>query len=404
MGIGHGADGEDSESVEVARDRARIPMPKDLRGGRRWTLARIQDCLTGAEALSRPVGLETLRAMATVLLADAAQRLPEPTPTIHRPIPLLAAPDRGTPSTPAGPWPSWRHLYGFEERWPALYGLMHSGDLSNPDDLRADLDSLVDSDFLTLDTLDFASWLAAVEAFLETIPTGAAVWTVRSDGCEGWVDLLHSEDDIRDQLGRHSIVEHFPVKGHTGFLGLDTWHVRQHEMSIRHRTDPAFDLAAEEPDPEWRSNPTPDPDLVSLWAWHRLAIALDEHGPAYIAYLAADGGALKFEDTFESTHQGPVESVDAFCFAVGMRDGWWLETEGLLNQHGLVPLVRIDTRVMWELYEKLGWRMARDHLGQLHLFQPPHHHGPAPTVRAALSQVREIPGGEFYDPGGPPPF
>ena len=397
MGIGHGADGEDSESVEVARDRARIPMPKDLRGGRRWTLARIQDCLTGAEALSRPVGLETLRAMATVLLADAAQRLPEPTPTIHRPIPLLAAPDRGTPSTPAGPWPSWRHLYGFEERWPALYGLMHSGDLSNPDDLRADLDSLVDSDFLTLDTLDFASWLAAVEAFLETIPTGAAVWTVRSDGCEGWVDLLHSEDDIRDQLGRHSIVEHSGQGTHR-LLGLDTWHVRQHEMSIRHRTDPAS-TSPPRARPQWRATP---PGSRLGHSVDRLAIALDEHGPAYIAYLAADGGALKFEDTFESTHQGPVESVDAFCFAVGMRDGWWLETEGLLNQHGLVPLVRIDTRVMWELYEKLGWRMARDHLGQS-TFPAPHHHG-RPTVRAALSQVREIPGGEFYDPGGPPPF
>lgn len=349
---------EGRDLLDLERLHFPIPVARVLRGGPDWTVARIRDSLVFAEAYHRPIGLETVRAMAASLLMNVA------------------------------------HEVTIAEAFPALTALAATGDLGDADQLMRDLGALPDGNHLTLDTFEYATWLAAIEGFLDTVPARRGVWTRTSDRTCTWIDLVGTEAEIRAGLGPHTLTTHFPVLGHTGLPGLTPEDVRQHEMSLRHRTDPDFDLGAQERDPKARRNDS----LKDLWAWHHLCLALDEHGVAYSAYLAADDGALKFSAPFDRVYQGPVESIEAFCFGIGMRDGWWLQTEALSRRYGLDALLEVDTDTMWELYELLGWRIARDHLGSTHLFQPPRHQGPAPSVREVIAGLREGFGRDSDDP------
>lgn len=313
-----------------------------------WTLDRVRESLFFAEAYDRTVGMEPVRAMASLLVHDAEQR-------------------------------GW-DVHALR----ALVALATEGDLNSPDRISHEISRLVAAGGLLLDPLEFATWLGAFEAFVAAIPEGPVVWCRRPHGPTGWITLDTTEDDVRQSLGKHSVSTVFPVLGHAGFAGLTADDIREHELSVRHRVDPDFVLGLQDGISPWN-----DPRLDDLWAFHRVARAVFAHGSAFTAYQHADGGAVKFRGSFEELYRGRVDSLESFLFNIGMRDGWWMEAEGVFARHGLSDILRIDTSALWGLYEQLGWCLATDLQYDQHLFAPPDHVGPIPSVQQVVAALAE---------------
>lgn len=315
-----------------------------IRGTGEWTRERIAHNLYLAEALDRPVGLETLRAIAFVLIQDDWRALhTTPTPVGERGL------DGQIP----------------DQARPTLQFAM-SGALTDLDALWTSLEALAPQ---ARDSLAAATHLCAFDTFLQTLPDGPHVWLGRPTHPSEWVDLARSEEDLRRTLGTG---RDWRVLGSTGFGPLDPHDVIRHEATLSESNGD---------DPGWLAVSRHD-----FWAWHRLASALLRHGSAFAAWVHHDEGSTMWQGPFEEIHVGAVESIESFCFSIGLRDGWWLPAVALAGDHGLGHLLRPDVEAMWSLYERAGWRIVPPVMGEdhCHLFAPWRHIGPPPTVRELI--------------------
>ncbi len=352
-----------------AEDRLdhRIDTPPEI-SATPWTSRRIEQEFFFADALGRPIGLVTARALVCEVLHELGY--PVSDDLTDRP---------------------WTAPLG------VLVDFARTGNLPDPTRLGDAFASLAP---LGRDALRFAARLIALEAFLAAVPRTPHAW-VAAPGRPGWVDLGGSERELADRLGvpvnDKGLFSH-RVLGLTGLGGLTLTDVGIHHVGSIMR-------AGVGPDEVDLVQAAKDPRARDIWTCRSLAEARSRHGVGFGAYLRSLDHVSSCE--YEECYAGPVESVAGFCFGIGMRDGWWLELQSTVTCFGLVGVADLDTERMWDLYAQLGWSILPDDLGGLHLFAPVGWVGPAPSVqvaRALMDEMNEAMRGEAApdDPCDPP--
>lgn len=327
--------------MELDRATRLITTTPEICGPGPWTRERIASNISLAETYGRPIGMETARAIAFALVQDDWEAA------------------HGAAGNPDG------EIHPCDGTAPVLHFAL-GGALPDLDDLWMGLAKL---GARTPDALAFATYIGALEVFLEAGPDGFQVWLNRPGHTGRWVDLACSEEELETTLGRGPVGK---VLGSSGFGQLDARDVVRHEASTRrHR--------GEEVDPD-------DTTLADIRAWHRLTTAIRQHGPAYAAWVHAEEGEVMEVAPFDRRHVGPVDGIEAFCFSIGVRDGWWLPALSLEADHDLRAILSVDLLAMWRIYEIIGWAITPGVLGEdtSHLFAPVGHVGPPPSV----AQVR----------------
>lgn len=208
-----------------------------------------------------------------------------------------------------------------------------------------------------LTPLDLCSWVAAaVDCLDESAELVPAVVVHTAFGPSGWIALDQTEEALLDTLRAWPSGEadgSYPVIGYAGA-------------------------------------PFPQDDEIAgltgssdLWAWHRVRQGIRQWGEAFIAWMRDrldQPGAT--EADFERRYRGEFGSRDQFIRQIGLRDGWWSAVMRAADLGGVGGAVTVDDQALWAAYRRAGWQV-RGHLWTYHLFAPPWHTGPIPSVAEA---------------------